>query len=111
MAYDVIALACEQLHYRDKLRLAQLLIQSARKEEEESKPEKRIEAENKETTIEYIIERLLKLRPVKVKSLKNSIMAMHQFQGGIDDTDIEKIIAELQKRKTIKLDNNNVIYL
>ena len=28
MTYDVIALACEQLSYRDKLRLAQLLIQT-----------------------------------------------------------------------------------
>jgi hypothetical protein len=112
MTYDVIALACEQLHYRDKLRLAQLLIQAARKEEEESKPEKRADEKQKtETTIEYIVERLLKLRPAKVKSMKNSISAMHQFQGGIDDADIEKIIAELQKRKVIKLDNNNVIYL
>lgn len=34
MNYEVIALACEQLSYRDKLRLAQALIQAARKEEE-----------------------------------------------------------------------------
>jgi hypothetical protein len=38
--YDVIALACEQLSYRDKLRLAQLLIQIARKEEENENPQK-----------------------------------------------------------------------
>ena len=40
MNYELIELACEQLDYRDKLKLAQLLIQVARKEEEESKPEK-----------------------------------------------------------------------
>ena len=34
---------CGQLNYRDKLRLAQLLIQTARKEEENLNPEKRIE--------------------------------------------------------------------
>jgi len=34
MNYDDIANLCEQFGYRDKLRLAQLLIQLARKEEE-----------------------------------------------------------------------------
>ena len=41
MNYDVIAIACEQLSYRDKLRLAQLLIQMARKEEENASPQTR----------------------------------------------------------------------
>jgi hypothetical protein len=38
MTYDEIALACEQLNYRDKFRLSQLLIQIARKEEENANP-------------------------------------------------------------------------
>ena len=98
MNYDVIALACEQLSYRDKLRLAQLLIQAARKEEENTNPKNRTEPEpvkkvkstpdspKEKITIEYVIERLLKLRPVKKTSLSNSIKAMYQFQGGISDS-------------------------
>ena len=111
MNYDVIALACEQLSYRDKLRLAQLLIQIARKEEETENPQNRAKQEvleNAKTkkeplkeldTIEYVVGRLLKLKPVKRQSLINSIKSMFQFQGGISDSDINKIISELQKRK------------
>ena len=119
MSYDVIALACEKLSYRDKLRLAQLLIQLARKEEENVSPQNRVEkkadkikeelSENV-NTIEYIEERLSKLRPVKRKSLENSIKAMYQFQGGISDIDIDKIISELQKRNFVRIEQNNVIY-
>jgi hypothetical protein len=122
MNYDVIALACEQLDYRDKLRLAQLLIQTARKEEENSSPQKRAESPTKKApqkiveeaevdTISYVTERLSKLKPVKVKPLTNSIKSMFQFQGGISDSDVDKIIKELQKQKHIKLDNNNVSYV
>lgn len=42
MNYDEIADLCEQLGYRDKLRLAQLLIQLARKEEEKKNPQERV---------------------------------------------------------------------
>jgi len=122
MNYDVIALACEQLDYRDKLRLAQLLIQTARKEEENSSPQKRAEPPAKKVpqkiveeaeidTISYVTERLSKLKPVKVKSLTNSIKSMFQFQGGISDSDVDSIIKELQKQKHIKLENNNVSYV
>jgi len=125
MTYDVIALACEQLSYRDKLRLAQLLIQAARKEEETENPQNRAEPKavvknaklkpetsSKEmNTIEYVIERLLKLKPNKKKSLTNSIKSMFQFQGGVSEMDIEKIISELQERKVIKLEQSNVSYL
>ena len=38
MPYDEVAALAENLSYRDKFRLAQLLIQLARKEEEESHP-------------------------------------------------------------------------
>ena len=37
---------------------------------------------------------------------------MYQFQGGVSEADQEKIIRDLEKRKFIKIDNNNkVIYL
>lgn len=121
MNYDVIALACEQLSYRDKLRLAQLLIQTARKEEEAENPQNRTESPAKKAapkiveeteidTIKYVTDRLVKLKPVKVKSLTNSIKSMFQFQGGISDSDVEDIICELQKRKHIAVNNNNVSY-
>ena len=122
MNYDVIVLACEQLDYRDKLRLAQLLIQTARKGEENSHPQKRADTptqkapqkmveETKNDTINYVVERLSKLKPVKVKSLTNSINSMFQFQGGISDSDVDSIIKELQKKKHIKIENNNVSYV
>ncbi len=41
MTYSELAKEIEQLSYRDKFRLAQLLIQLARKEEEEQNPERR----------------------------------------------------------------------
>ena len=41
MSYEEVSNRAEHLSYRDKLRLAQLLIQSARKEEEEQNPKKR----------------------------------------------------------------------
>lgn len=39
MNYNELSKQAEQLSYRDKLRLAQLLIQLARKEEEKQNPE------------------------------------------------------------------------
>ena len=36
---------------------------------------------------------------------------MFQFQGGISEPDIDKIIAELQKQKYIKINQNKVNYL
>ncbi len=125
MTYDVIALACEKLSYRDKLRLAQLLIQVARKEEENTNPQNRSESEittknskiittqafDEIDTIGYVVERLLKLRPSKKKTLANSIKSMFQFQGGISEADIDAIIHELEKRKHIKIEQNSVSYL
>jgi hypothetical protein len=122
MTYDALALACEQLSYRDKLRLAQLLIQLARKEEENANPQNRSETKVTEkaksdenplkdvNVIEYVIERLLKLKPSRKQSLINSIKAMFQFQGGISDPDLEKIISELQAHKYIRIEQNKVFY-
>ena len=112
MIYDEIILACEQLSYKDKLRLAQLLIQTARKEEENANPEPKIIDKTEDIDVtEYVAERLLKLKPVKQQSLANSIKTMFQFQGGIAESDIDRIIAELQKRKYIKIEQNKVSYL
>lgn len=121
MTYKEISKACEELSYRDKFRLAQLLIQLARKEEEEQYPEARIDDvqgkggngdDQQDNSIEYIAERLLKLKPSKKKTLLNSIGAMFQFQGGISEEEKEKVIQELQKKKYIKIEQNNrVMYL
>ena len=107
MTYDEIAEKCEQLSYRDKLRLAQLLLQLGRKEEEIKNPQKRdssqkkknnsqskVEAENEVGSIEYVAKRLLKLKPEKLKSLTNSVSSMFQFQGGISEADVNKFIEE-----------------
>ncbi|EKD08396.1 hypothetical protein SPLC1_S240640 [Arthrospira platensis C1] len=97
----------------------------ARKEEENANPQNRIEiieattdqnttgkeASKDMNTIEYIENRLLKLKPTKIKSLTNSIKSMYQFQGGISDDDINEIILDLQKRNFINIEQNRVIYL
>jgi hypothetical protein len=41
MTYNELSKEIQQLSYRDKFRLAQLLIQLARKEEEEQNPQRR----------------------------------------------------------------------
>jgi hypothetical protein len=123
MEYDEIAEHCESLGYRDKLRLSQLLIQLARKEEEIQNPVRRRNLNEKvikqildETTtdinsIQYVIDRLAKLRPSKKKTLLNSIKAMYQFQGAISEKDQEIIIAKLEQKKFLKVESNNrVIY-
>ncbi|MEG3924621.1 hypothetical protein [Microcoleus sp. D3_18a_C4] len=115
MTYDEIAGLCQQLGYRDKLRLAQLLIQLARKEEETQNAQHPIEENRKDFStplnssevVEYVFERLIKLKPTKISSLKNSIAAMFQFQGGISESEQEKIISQLQKLKYIHIDANN----
>lgn len=106
MDYDEIAEICGQLSYRDKFRLAQLLIQLARKEEEENNPDDRKPTKNGLGSIEYIAERLLKSKPGKKAALLNFIGAMFQFQGGISDENKETIVAELQRKKWLSINNN-----
>ena len=111
MTYDKLSQAAKSLGYRDKLRLAQLLIQLARKEEEEQNSERRPVATNEKADTSdltaYVAERIKKLRPVKKAALLNSISAMFQFQGGLSEQDRDKIVAELQKRRHIKLEADN----
>ena len=127
MTYDEIAGFCEQLGYRDKLRLAQLLIQLSRDEEETENtqqqaeiPQRRIKSirkdlskpNNNSEVVQYVFERLMNIRPSKKSSLQNSIGAMFQFQGGISDSENEEIISELIRLQHIQVDAcNRVTYL
>jgi hypothetical protein len=110
MNYDEISKLIEPLGYRDKLRLAQLLIQLARKEEEMSRSEKRQSPSTiSQDTIDYVYARLLKLRPTRHSALLNSIGAMYQFQGGISDDDKKRIVKELQRQKRVLVKENGHI--
>lgn len=124
MKYDEIVKHCEELGYRDKLRLAQLLLQIARKEEEIQNPKQRNDIKpgnpkviSEEPTkdinsIQYVMDRLAKLRPSKMKTLLNSIRAMYQFQGAISEEDQETIVNKLEEAKFLKVENNyRVTYL
>ncbi len=82
MSYEEVSKQAEELNYRDKLRLAQLLIQLARKEEEEQNSEKRAVSRSSDPElVGYVAARLRKLRPSKKTTLLNSIGAMFQFRG------------------------------
>jgi len=109
VSYDEIAKHCEQLSYRDKFRLAQLLIQLGRKEEEEASPDGRKPTASDPEVIGYVLERLQKSKPAKKAALLNFIGAMFQFQGGISDDDKEAIVRELQKQKQITVDRNGKV--
>jgi len=114
MTYDKLSKEIEQLSYRDKFRLAQLLIQLARKEEEEAHPEQRQTtitptAKLDPDLIHYVADRLRKLKPSKKEKVFNSIGAMFQFQGGISDRDKERIFSELHKARHIDIGKNGRI--
>ena len=113
MTYDQMSQQLEQLSYRDKFRLAQLLIQLARKEEEEAHPKRRQTttptAKLDPDLIQYVGDRLRKLKPSKKEKLFNSIGAMFQFQGGISDCDKERIFSELHKARHIDIGKNGRI--
>lgn len=116
MDYDSISREAEELSCRDKLRLAQLLIQLARKEEEEKSPEERAAAPSSAPSdpelIEYVAQRLRKLKPSKKGALLNSIGAMFQFQGGVSESDKEKIVSELVGQGHLQItDNDRIQYL
>jgi hypothetical protein len=111
MTYNELSKEIEQLSYRDKFRLAQLLIQLARKEEEEQNPKPRQTvggptAKLDRELVQYVADRLRKLKPSKKEALFNSIGAMFQFQGGISDGDKERMFSELQKRRHIVVGEN-----
>ena len=114
MTYNDLSKQVEQLSYRDKLRLAQLLIQLACKEEEKQNPEKRetgtISAPTDPKLVQYVADRLKKLKPSKKETLLNAIGAMFQFQGGISDSDKEKLFSELLTKRYITIAEKNRIH-
>ena len=115
MTYDELSTEIKQLSYRDKFRLAQQLIQLARKEEEEQNPEPRKKrgpsAGLDPESVQFVVERIRKLKPARKETLLNSISAMYQFQGGISDGDKERMLTELQRRGHIVVaDNGRVQY-
>ena len=110
MKYDELAEHAKRLNYRDQLRLAQLLIQVARKEGEQNSRDRSATHHNMaDETVQYVGERLRKLKPTKQKSLFNSIRAMFQFRGGIEEHDLQKIYVQLQKQHYISVGNGNRI--
>ena len=59
--------------------------------------------------VQYVADRLRKLKPSKKNALFNSIAAMFQFQGGISDEDKERMFSELQKRGHIVVAENGSV--
>ena len=92
MTYDDIVAAAAKLGYRDKLKLAQSLIQQARREEENSSP---IEGNVLFEEAGAIAARLKKLQPKSVAAVKNSIAAMYQFRGGVSEADVVAVLPAL----------------
>lgn len=125
MSYEVIKIAAEKLTYREKMKLAQYLIQAAIKEEENLNPTERLVTssniqKNKATEtkidleghdlLSYAKERLAKSKPGKHQSLKNFIGAMFQFQGGIEDSKIDDIVNGLEKEGFLSISGSKVNY-
>ena len=108
MTYDELSKQVEQLSYRDKFRLTQLLIQLARKEEEEAHPERR-QTPTAKPDLQYVADRVRKSKPSTKDKLMNLIGAMFQFRGGISDGDKEKIFSELHKARHIDVTENGRI--
>src|SRR5262245_43010333 len=108
MTFDELSTEIEKLSYRDQLRLAQLSIQFARKEEEKANSEQRSgpSGEFGPELVQYVADRLRKLKPSKKEPLLNSIGAMFQFQGGISHGDKERMFSELQKQNHIVVGEN-----
>ena len=121
MSYEVIRLACDKLTYREKMKLAQYLIQAAIKEDETLNPKNRSAEQETSRSVhptnltdqellKYVKERLSKSKPSKKQALSNFIAAMFQFQGGIDNGNVEKLISKLEKASFLRLEGNKVIY-
>ena len=56
--------------------------------------------------VAYIRDRIVKLNPKKKEGLIRSISTMFQFNGGIEEQEIHKIIGSLQKEKVLAIDGN-----
>ena len=109
MNYDEVSEIAKSLGYRDKLRLAQLLIQLARREEEDEHPERhggRSATPSPVPNADYVGQRIRKLKPRTRTALLNSIDAMYQFQGGISAEDKERLVKELDGGYGIGIDQS-----
>jgi len=107
--YNEMLKQIEKLGYREKLHLAQRLLQMAIKEEEEQKPESA--GPLGPGLVEFAAERLRKLKPSRKDAVLNSIGAMFQFRGGISDEDKEKMFAALVNARAIVVaENGKVTY-
>ena len=51
----------------------------------------------------FVAERLKKLSPKKKDGVIHSIKAMFQFTGGIDSSEIEKVLSTLQKQGVLSI--------
>jgi uncharacterized protein YpbB len=108
MTYQEIESLAKSLSYRDKLHLAQTMLQMARKEEEEQNSS----AAKFAAEFPNIVERLKKSKPAKRKPLSSFIKNMFNFKGGITDEEIESVISQLQKQNIIAIDDvGRVTYL
>jgi hypothetical protein len=83
VTYSELSREIEQLSYRDKFRLAQLLIQLARKEEEEQNSEQRQKrgpsARLDPEMAQYVADRFRKLKPSKKKLRGNRCDPVQQL--------------------------------
>ena len=108
MTYQEIESLAKYLSYRDKLHLAQTMLQMARKEEEgQNSSTAKFAAE-----FPNIVERIRKSKPRKRKSLTSFIKNMFNFRDGITDDEVDSVINQLQKQKVIAIDDvGRVTYL
>ena len=111
MTYDELENAIEPLTYREKFKLAQLLIQLARNEEEQHYLHRRgvTDPDPSSDLTTYVAHRIKKLRPTKIDGLINSINAMFQFRGGISDQDRDEVVADLKRKKIVAVGKNGRI--
>ena len=110
MDYSAIEVAARDIGYRDKLRLAQLLLQLARREEEELHPTRQGPTSSDTSYGAYAAPRILKLRPRTRGALVNAITAMFQFRGGIAENDKESLVAELGRDHGISVDEHGRVH-
>ena len=77
-------------------------------------PEYRAQIKLKESnpvTVEFVLPRVLKSKPGKRDALHRFLSDMFQFQEGVDSSDIDRLISDLQTAKALTIDaNSKVIY-
>ena len=132
MTKEEILQETKSLHYTDKLAIAQSLIQLSRKELEQltsqflprtdinennsvktensfSTDKSSSKTQKSELTFDEIVANLRKLKCKKEKTMLNSIVAMHQFRGGISDADAKKIVKKMCSEQIIDCDTKGSI--